>query len=116
MTDEPTYVGSLTCEREDCPTITLQADTAGAWVGCPAPGCERSVGVESTTPLHPATTSLLGYFSFSHLPVELQAISEPFHKLAHRMAMLSSGPELTVCLRKLLEAKDCAVRAALPPT
>jgi hypothetical protein len=25
------------------------------------------------------------------------------------------GPELTVALRKLLEAKDCAVRAALPP-
>jgi hypothetical protein len=33
--------------------------------------------------------------------------------MAHALAVDLDGPELTVCLRKLLEAKDCAVRAAL---
>jgi hypothetical protein len=41
-------------------------------------------------------------------------VSRPFGELAERMAdTLPSGPELTAGLRKLLEAKDCAVRAAL---
>jgi hypothetical protein len=62
---------------------------------------------------HPATEALLGYFAYSHLPERLQAVSRPFSELAHLVANDLSGPEATVCLRKLLEAKDCAVRAAL---
>lgn len=53
------------------------------------------------------------FFDFEHLPPELQAISKPFADLAYRHAALLDGPELTVGLRKLLEAKDCMVRAAL---
>ena len=66
------------------------------------------------TPRHPATTGLLRYFEYTHLPDRLQDVSRPIGELAHQMAeMLPDGPELTTGLRKLLEAKDCLVRAAL---
>lgn len=54
---------------------------------------------------------LLQFFSYSHLPENLQAISKPFCDLANSIVeILPSNPERTVALRKLLEAKDCAVR------
>jgi len=57
---------------------------------------------------------LLQFFSYEHLPVHLQSISAPFCKLAFDMeVLLPRNPERTVMLRKLLEAKDCAVRARL---
>ncbi|MFE9920476.1 hypothetical protein ACFYQA_02485 [Streptomyces sp. NPDC005774] len=57
---------------------------------------------------------ILRYFEFTHLPPHLQAVSMPFSELAHRLnTMLPPGPELSVALRKLLESKDAAVRAAL---
>lgn len=66
---------------------------------------------------HPAVTQLLRYFTYEHLPPSLREISEPFAVLAHDLAARGlDGPELTVALRKLLESKDAAVRAALPPT
>lgn len=58
--------------------------------------------------------SLLQFFDYGHLPKELQAISRQFHGLAYWIvANLPRNPERTVALRKLLEAKDSAVRAAL---
>jgi ferritin-like protein len=64
--------------------------------------------------MHSATTAILRYFAYEHLPAHLQEISSQFHDLAHDMVgRLPEGPETTVCLRKLLEAKDCAVRAVL---
>lgn len=63
---------------------------------------------------HPATTHVARYFEYSHLPEHLQAVSRPFGELAEQMiAALPDGPELTAGLRKLLEAKDCFVRAAV---
>jgi hypothetical protein len=63
---------------------------------------------------HPAVASLLRYFEYAHLPERLQAVSRPIGDLAMQMAdTLPQGPELTTGLRKLLEAKDCLVRAAL---
>ena len=71
---------------------------------------------------------MLQFFGYEHLPPHLQAISKPFHDLAWVLVMgdnvpesgtvtiggpLPSNPERTVALRKLLEAKDCAVRALL---
>lgn len=71
---------------------------------------------------------LLQYFEYEHLPASLQMISKPFCELAHAIVKgdncpesgnctfgnpLPSNPERTASLRKLLEAKDCAVRAAL---
>lgn len=60
---------------------------------------------------HPLVSALLDFFSFGHLPVELQAASRPFCDLAYDIANRLDGPETTVALRKLLESKDCAVRA-----
>jgi len=63
---------------------------------------------------HPATVNLARYFDFAHLPEPLQTISAYSHHLAEAMIReLPDGPELTTGLRKLLEAKDCFVRAAL---
>jgi hypothetical protein len=57
---------------------------------------------------------ILRYFEFGHLPEKLQQISEPFHELAHSIVeRLPRSAETTVVLRKLLESKDAAVRAAL---
>lgn len=64
---------------------------------------------------HPSTLHLLQYFSYGHLPDYLQAVSSQCCQLAFAMAdELADGPELTTGLRKLLEAKDCFVRAKLP--
>jgi len=63
---------------------------------------------------HPATVGVAKYFTYQHLPEHLQAISGPCANLATVMVgQLSDGPELTVGLRKLLEAKDCFVRQAV---
>ena len=63
---------------------------------------------------HPGTRHLLGFFTYEHLPEHLQAISRPCAEMAVQMATdLPDGPELTAGLRKLLEAKDCFVRALL---
>lgn len=57
---------------------------------------------------------ILKYFAWEHLPPHLQAVSRPFGELANKLADdLPEGPELSVALRKLLESKDAAVRAAL---
>jgi hypothetical protein len=59
---------------------------------------------------------MLKWFEYSHLPERLQIHSAPFHDLAHAICdYIQPGPERTVALRKLLEAKDSAVRAALHP-
>ena len=66
-------------------------------------------------PRHPATTNLLRYFAFDHLPPgPLREASAKCALLAGDMAeRLPDGPELTAGLRKLLEAKDCFVRSSL---
>jgi hypothetical protein len=66
--------------------------------------------------MHPNTLALLQYFDYGHLPDDLAQVAERFHELAHWLAGDGDldGAELTVALRKLLESKDCAVRAALP--
>lgn len=59
---------------------------------------------------------MLKWFKYDHLPAHLQEISKPFGELAERLVSeISPGPERTVALRKLLEAKDAAVRAKLNP-
>lgn len=63
---------------------------------------------------HPGTSHVAKYFAYAHLPAHLQEVSRPFQELADRMIQaLPDGPELTAGLRKLLEAKDCMVRAAV---
>lgn len=57
---------------------------------------------------------ILQHFRYDHLPAALAAVSKPFCVLAHTTAeTIPPGPERTVALRRLLEAKDAAVRAHL---
>ncbi len=59
---------------------------------------------------------MLKWFAYEHLPKHLQRVSEPYSRLAHEMVHeVNPGPERTVALRKLLESKDAAVRAAVYP-
>ena len=59
---------------------------------------------------------MLQWFKYEHLPEHLQAVSKPFSNLAMLIVVsIDSGPERSVALRKLLEAKDAAVRAKLNP-
>lgn len=54
------------------------------------------------------------FFSYAHLPPHLQATSREFAELAGKIDQaLPDNPEKTTALRKLLESKDCAVRAVL---
>lgn len=58
---------------------------------------------------------IMRYFAYSHLPEKLQAVSKPLGDLAIALdEALPDGPEKSAGLRKLLEAKDCFVRASLP--
>ncbi|MFQ0815750.1 hypothetical protein AVM02_07510 [Brucella anthropi] len=72
--------------------------------------------------IHPAPTEfteeqlredhILRYFHYAHLPEVLRPRSKPFCDLArHIIETTPRNPERTVALRKLLEAKDAAVRA-----
>ena len=73
---------------------------------------ERSI--MGTFEAKPGPDWLAQFFAYGHLPPKLQEISKPFGVLAaHILDTLPSNPERTVALRKLLEAKDAGVRAAL---
>ena len=79
------------------------ANPVGTWLLTLAPEKEQSVN-----------EPLLQFFTYEHLPPSLQEVSKSFCVLADVIvATLPRNPERTVALRKLLEAKDCAVRALL---
>lgn len=62
-------------------------------------------------------TTTIQYFEYKHLPEKLQAISKPLGDLAQwAEGVIPDGPEKSAGMRKLLEAKDCFVRAALSPS
>lgn len=79
---------------------------------------DRPAGYYVKGQLHPSPTDheLLQYFEFEHLPAgPLQNVSKEFFYMARLLVVnLPVGSEKDMALRKLLEAKDCAVRAALP--
>lgn len=57
---------------------------------------------------------IMQYFTYEHLPDGLKSVSKPFCDLARDIVKtIPQNPERTVALRKLLEAKDAAVRAFL---
>lgn len=75
----------------------------------------------------PIVEHIMQFFAYGHLPPHLRAVSKPFCDLAFAIIgdelgmpagtsvefPLPRNPERTVALRKLLEAKDAAVRALL---
>lgn len=70
---------------------------------------------EEFTAVQLAEDPILRYFHYRHLPPPLQAVSECFCTLAQFLVTaLPRNAERTVALRKLLEAKDAGVRAAVP--
>lgn len=72
--------------------------------------------MSDSAPAEPAKPlpAIMRYFCYQHLPDSLKAVSWPFHDLALMISnSLPDGPERAVALRKLLESKDAAVRAAL---
>lgn len=105
-----------------------QGDHAWMIFDPPAGDCEyapRQQENKVTDQFHPAPIEfepeqiaadpILKFFHYAHLPPTLQERSAPFCKLAqHLVANLPRNAERTVALRKLLEAKDAAVRAAIP--
>lgn len=73
----------------------------------------RFASMHQPTPLV-ATDPIMKYFEWSHLPAKLQAVSEPLCEMAKTLdELLPEGPEKAAGMRKLLEAKDCLVRAIL---
>jgi len=65
--------------------------------------------MDKTQPDH-----IMQFFAYEHLPPFLQDVSKPFGKMAEQIVEnLPRNPERTVALRKLLEAKDAAVRSVL---
>lgn len=63
---------------------------------------------------NPAVRGVAKHFANAHLTAELRAVSEKCTETAlFMLEALPDTPELTVGLRKLLEAKDCFVRAAI---
>lgn len=66
---------------------------------------------------HPSTVAIARHFGYEHLPEHLQTVSRVFHDAVDDVLQLvPDDPELTAGLRKLLEAKDCVVRAAVVGT
>lgn len=69
--------------------------------------------------MHPAISHVLQYFAYTHLQEPMFTVSKRFHDLAWDFVdnlPNNPNPEATVALRKLLESKDAAVRAVLPPS
>lgn len=59
-----------------------------------------------------AVDPILRFFHYAHLPPALQGRSKPFCDLARLLVETTPrNAERSTALRKLLEAKDCAVRA-----
>ena len=58
--------------------------------------------------------NIMKYFEYEHLPENLKAVSRPICELAKAAELeIPDGAEKSAGLRKLLEAKDCLVRASL---
>lgn len=59
-------------------------------------------------------STTIKYFEYGHLPIHLQRVSQLFHTLAKKLEEeLPDSAEKSAGMRKLLEAKDCFVRAQL---
>jgi len=57
---------------------------------------------------------LLQFFECDHLPYNLKEVATHFKVMAYTLCQnLPHNAESTVALRKLLEAKDCAVRSLI---
>jgi len=75
---------------------------------------EDAQEVQAQVGMIPSCEPEIKFFHYEHLPENLQEVSKPFHDLAHHIVdSLPRDAERAVALRKLLEAKDAAVRSML---
>lgn len=76
---------------------------------------EKQERVDAINAAHLANSGehIAQFFAFAHLPPHLAVVSRPFTTAAVKVLELPRNPERTVALRKLLEAKDAAVRAVV---
>jgi len=129
------------CDNEHCPdcaaarfvdTMKAQPGTVisaefkhwPADTGCSGPeivddllaGTRKSKSFQDPLPANAGGDEpIMRFFAYTHLPINLQEVSRPFHALATRVLHTTPrSAERSVALRKLLEAKDAAVRALLP--
>lgn len=58
-------------------------------------------------------SDIMRYFGYDHLKEPMRTVSQGFSELANAIDMLPGGAEKSVALRKLLEAKDAAVRSVV---
>lgn len=134
----------MTLQMEECPKCKklsvecgygLAGGGCGPYFFCTAEPCDyfekfqdfemEDDMTDASQAIHPAPSeftaeelqvdAILRYFHYAHLPQVLQERSKPFCDLArHIINTTPRNAERTVALRKLLEAKDAGVRAALP--
>lgn len=96
-------------EREQLDVSTVADAAAGRQVFVPG-----EVKSDRWQGRHPSVAHFKPLFEYSHLPGHLQIVSSAFADTAYEMLrLLDDGPELSAGLRKLVEAKDCAVRQAV---
>lgn len=89
-------------------------DNAGTPPTPPTPDPTMWSNLPPTPPTPAIQDPIMQFFAWSHLPPFLQAVSKPFGEMAELIVdRLPRNPERTVALRKLLEAKDAAVRAMI---
>lgn len=63
---------------------------------------------------HPATVQIMRWFRYEHLRGSPAEVAMRLEDVAYSLVRdLPDSPELTAGLRKLLEAKDCFVRAQI---
>lgn len=65
--------------------------------------------------LHPSVAHFIPLFAFEDLPTHKQPVARRFAELAAFVMLHCAGQEAGAGLRKLLEARDCALRASLYP-
>lgn len=68
--------------------------------------------------VNPAWARLLQHLTYAHLPAHLQPYGQAICEVGHEMVKVckdtNDPAEVTAGLRKLIEAKDCFVRAMVP--
>lgn len=58
-------------------------------------------------------STIIQFFKYDHMPENLQEVAEEFYFMAQYLdRVIPTSAEKSVALRKLLESKDSAVRAA----
>ncbi len=103
-------LGMLTGQPNQKATLTHWPNQAGQVVDDLVEGKRKH---RSFTAKEEPEEFLAQFFTFAHLTTpQMRDASRPFAELAMLiLARIPRNPERTAALRKLLEAKDCAVRA-----